>query len=206
MKKKNKLNSIIPEKRRAKRNKKWLKNNTIPLTEKEKRSIRNKEYYHKKIKPKREAEKLKYKAYFNNELYRNNNYHELKRVMYNYHVILTYKDYRNMYSLYKNREFVSSCLINENYIDNIFSIVEYSFDNNHIHILLNTRLSKTYLQNIIFKLYNGSFYNGNVKIIPIESEEHRLNCIDYLLRKLHPVNRYNYHQQQIDYWSSNNYC
>lgn len=189
------------EYRRAKRNTKWLKNNTIPPSEAEKRSLRNKEYYVMVIKPKKVAERLKYLYKTDGFTYSNTWRKVLKGWNHTHHVTITFDYNISMYSAFKKSLNINNLLGYEHKI-NTFSVVDHEPHHNHIHILLQSKKDKKALLKILDVFINYPKVNGYIYIKEFKTKEHKENAEEYVMDKLVQSGKYS-SEEQIDYWDIN---
>ena len=189
------------EYRRAKRSKKWLKNNTIPPSDSEKRSIRNKEYYIMVIKPKKVAEKLKYLFKLDGFTYSNAWRNVLKKWSHTHHVTLTFDYDISVYGAFKKSVSINNTLGNV-YKINTFSVVDHEPHHNHIHFLLQTRKDKKALLEIFKEFISYPNVDGYAYVKEFKTEEHKRNAEEYVMDKLIQSKKYS-SEEQIDYWDIN---
>lgn len=182
---------IIKEKRRAKRNKKWLADgNVIPLSSKERKAIENFEY-RLRIRNKNIGN-----ANFNND-YKGEIYAFANGYDFSHKGTLTYRLNVSMFKAYRDANRIFELLKKRSIIKNYLFIVEFMDKHVHTHFIINGVV--TNLMNTINNQFNGRFDNGYVYLKKLENEIDKDNQLVYLIDKLNPEIRNR--QCQIDYWS-----
>lgn len=185
--------------RRAKRKKNWLKVNLIPKSSVEIKRSYNRSYYFKVTKPRKALEKILYGS-DTNKCYREAFYDFLSDEDYNYHLTLTYKHQLTMHTSNKDARRVLNKMMENNLINRYFLFTENNGINVHNHILIRADMELDRLKYEIRRISKLRDKFSYIYPKAIETVDHRLNSISYILKKMYPSSKANKSQLEIDYW------